>query len=135
MIENLPDLIGALRDELQQFGELLAQLDQHQERVLHGTLDDLLLSVSSIHAQGAVLEETRGRRAARQRQVARGLALAENATLAELLPRLPEPYRPLVEALAQENTELLARVQERSRQNSVLLARMVRIMRRFMSTL
>jgi len=135
MIEQLADLIAALRDELQQFGELLARLDQHHDRVLRRAADDLLQSVSDIQAQGVVLEAARRRRADRQSEVARKLFLADNAPLAELVPLLPENYRPLVGALAQENSELLIRVQQRSRQNYLLLARTLEMMQRFISTL
>mgnify|MGYP003383701375 CR=1 FL=1 len=44
---------------------------------------------------------------------------------------LPEP----VAALVQENNELLTRVQQRSRQNHVLLARSVELMSRVIQTL
>jgi hypothetical protein len=135
MIEKLGDLIAALRDEMQQFGELLARLDHHHDRVLRRAADDLLQSVSDIQAQGVVLDAARRRRADRQSEVARKLFLSDNAALAELVPLLPENYRPLVGALARENSELLIRVQQRSHQNHLLLARTLEMMQRFMSTL
>ena len=52
-----------------------------------------------------------------------------------MCPRLPSDYQPLVMALVQENNELLVRVQQRSRQNHVLLSRSVEMMQRLINTL
>jgi len=135
MIEKIQNLIHALRDELQQYGEMLALLDQHQELVMRRATDELLPSVEDIQAQGAVIQEVRRRRAECQRLVSHELHLADGATFADLVPLLPEDYRPLLGALVQENNELLTRVQQRSRQNHLLLARTLEMMQRFMSTL
>ena len=51
------------------------------------------------------------------------------------IPLLPDDYRPLVRALVEENNELLMRVQQRARQNHVLLSRSVDLMQRFIATL
>ena len=48
---------------------------------------------------------------------------------------MPADYRPLLQALVQENNELLVRVQQRARQNHLLLSRAVDLMQRFMSSL
>jgi flagellar biosynthesis/type III secretory pathway chaperone len=53
------------------------------------------------------------------------LNLSEPAGFSALIPQLPLSYRPLVEALVQENNELLVRVHQRARQNHLLLSRAV----------
>jgi hypothetical protein len=135
MIDKLEHLIGALREELQQCGEMLARLDFHQDLVMRRQTDTLLESVADVQSQGTIIQETRRQREARQRELARALGLSDHATFAEMVPRLPEEYRPLVQALVQENNELLVRIQQRSRQNHLLLARTVEMMQRFISTL
>ncbi len=135
MIEKLESLISALREELQQCGEMLARLDFHQDLVIRRQTDTLLQSVAEIQSQGVIIQEARRHREACQHELARALGLGERASFAELVPVLPEDYRPLVQALVQENNELLFRIQQRSRQNHLLLARTVEMMQRFMSTL
>ncbi len=66
----------------------------------------------------------------RQRVVARQVGLADDTPFTVLLPLLPGEYRPLVQALVQENNELLKRIQRRARQNHLLLSRIVELMQR-----
>jgi hypothetical protein len=135
MMESLQDLIRSLREELQQYGEMLARLGQQQELILRRGSDDLMLSTVDIESQSRVIQNARRQRFQSQRAVARVLRLADEAPFAEITPRLPEDYRPLVAALVQENNELLTRVQQRSRQNHVLLSRSVELMSRVIQTL
>ena len=50
-------------------------------------------------------------------------------------PLVPAEYRPLLDALVRENNQLLFRVQQRARQNHLLLSRSLELMQRFLSTL
>ncbi len=52
-----------------------------------------------------------------------------------LIPLLPADYRPLVQALVDENNELLVRVRQRARQNHLLLSRSVELMQGLLNTL
>jgi hypothetical protein len=135
MIPLLQQLIEALRDELQQYGEMLALLDQQQEAVKLQGADDILLSISAINTQSELIQNARARRQTLQRELAETLQQPGPATFAQLLPLLPEPYRPLVHALVQENNELLLRVRERAQQNHLLLRRSLDLMQRFITTL
>jgi len=135
MTDALNHLIGALREELQQYGEMLARLDEQQELVIRRAPDHLLQSTADVEAQTKVLQSVRQQRAERQGDVARALRLNDEAAFAEIVARLPKDYRPLVSALVQENNELLARVQQRSRQNHVLLSRSVEMMGRLLGAL
>lgn len=135
MTQALHALIEALRDELQQYGEMLALLDQEQEWVLARAADDLLQTVASVSSQGSQIQAARQRREESRRRVALAFGLSPDAPFTDLLPRLPEDYRPLVAALVQENNELLVRVQHRARQNHLLLSRSVELMQRFLSSL
>jgi flagellar biosynthesis/type III secretory pathway chaperone len=135
MIETLHQLVEALRAELQQYGELLALLDQEQNCVLERAADNLLQTVAAIHAQGGAVEAARARRESRRRTLASHLGLAADAPFGDILPRLPEDYRPLIQALVEENNRLLVRVQQRARQNHLLLTRSLEIMQRFLSSL
>ena len=135
MMETLQSLIHALREELQQYGEMLARLDFQQELLMRRAAENLLETVAGIEAQGAVIRDSRQEREVRRRDVARALLKPDATPFAELIALLPVDYRPLVGALVAENNELLFRVQQRSRQNHLLLARTLELMQRFMNGL
>jgi flagellar biosynthesis/type III secretory pathway chaperone len=131
----LPKLIEALREELEQYGEMLARLDYQQQLVMHRQTDDLFQSVTDINAQAGVITAARNEREQIQRQIVRLLNLPETAGFADIVPLLPPDYRPLVEALVQENNELLIRVQQRARQNHLLLSHAVELMQRLINAI
>ncbi|HTH47736.1 MAG TPA: flagellar protein FlgN [Candidatus Limnocylindria bacterium] len=133
-METLKRLIHQLRDELQQYGEMLARLDQQQELVLHRAADDLLQSIDAVQSQALAIQTARGRREKLQHDLARELAL-EDPAFSTLIPALPGDYRPLVHALVSENNELLVRVQQRARQNHLLLMRSMESMQKLINTL
>lgn len=135
MNDLLSKLIEALREELEQYGEMLARLDYQQQLVIHRQTDELFQSVADIKSQAGVITAARGEREKVQHQLAQVLNLAETADFAAIVPLLPVDYQPLVEALVQENTELLVRVQQRARQNHLLLSHAVELMQRLISAI
>src|ERR1041384_2675561 len=135
MKDLLQNLIEALREELKEYGEMLALLEHQQQMVMHRQTQDLLQCVAAINAQSQTIATTRLEREQHQRNVARHLDLPENSGLTVIVPQLPSAYRTLVEALVRENNELLGRVQRRARQNHLLLSRAVELMQRFIGSL
>ena len=135
MMPHLNSLIAALREELHEYGEMLARLDEQQELVMKREADGILQSVATIQDQGVVIQRRRQAREARQNELAQRVGLAPGAEFAQMLPRVPEDYRPLVEALVQENNALLGRIQQRARQNHMLLRQSLDLMQRFLTTL
>jgi flagellar biosynthesis/type III secretory pathway chaperone len=131
----ITQLIEALRQELQQYGEMLARLDQQQDSVLRRSGPDVLDTAGQIEAQGSVIATARAGREQARARLATALGLPDTAAFAEMLPRLPEEYRPLVRALVEENNELIERVQRRSRQNHLLLSRTVELMQKLLGSL
>ncbi len=130
MKDFLHNLVDSLREELKEYGEMLALLDQQQEMVMRRQTQDLIQCVQTINAQVENITAARLEREQRQRNLARLFGLAEDASFTTLLPHLPGEYRPLIEALVQENNELLKRIQRRARQNHLLLSRIVDLMQR-----
>ena len=135
MIEELKRFIEALREELQHYGEMLGLLDRQQELVVIRAADEILQTVSAINAQSASIQSARQHRQHRIGELARTLLRPDDITCMDLIPLLPDDYRPLVRALVEENNELLMRVQQRARQNHLLLSRSVDLMQRFIATL
>ena len=132
---TLQTVIDALRNELQQYGEIIALLDRQQELVLRCAAEELNLSIAAIHAQGARIQKAREDRQRSQGRLAIELRQPELSTFGHLIPLLPGPYRPLVTALVQENNELLIRVRQRAQQNQLLLRRSLDVMQHFINSL
>ena len=135
MMDILEKVIEALRNELQQYGEMLALLDHQQQVILQRGGDDILHSLSSINTQSATILAARQRRETLQQQLAWALQQPEYSTFAHLLPKVPEHYRILISALVQENNELLERVSQRAQENQNLLHRSLELMQRFITSL
>ena len=135
MLVFLQNLIEALRNELQQYGEMLALLDQQRQIALQSGADEILHSISEINAQSLSIQSARDRRQRAQSQLAQVLKKPDVTRFLDLLPCLPDSYQPLVSALVDENNQLLTQVRDRAQQNQVLLRRSVELMQRFISTL
>jgi hypothetical protein len=135
MKELLSNLIEALREELKQYGEMLALLDQQQQLVMHRQVAELPDNVNCVNAQAGVIAAARQEREQRQRHLARLLEQPESVAFAVLIPLLPSDYRPLVDALVCENNELLVRVQQRARQNHLLLSHCVELMQQLINSI
>jgi flagellar biosynthesis/type III secretory pathway chaperone len=135
MKELLSNLIEALREELKQYGEMLALLDQQQQLVMQRQVADLPENVNYVNSQAGVIAAARQEREQRQRHLARLLELPETAGFKILIPLLPADYRPLLDALVQENNELLVRVQQRARQNHLMLSHCVELMQQLINSI
>lgn len=134
-MELLDKLVGALRDELQQYGQMLFLLDQQQEYVLQRATGDVLNSVADVEMQGMVIQRARDERARLQSMVAQYHGLSASATFGQLLEVLPINFRLQIQALVEENNALLVRVQQRVRQNHLLLTRSLELMQRFVRSI
>lgn len=135
MNEELTLLVAALRDELAQYGEMLALLDREQELVVARGSSELLQTVDAINFQGEVIRQARAHREDCQGRVAELAGLPADGTIDQIKPKLPANHAILVGALVEENNELLIRVRQRARQNHLLLHRSLELMQRLMGSL
>ena len=135
MTEALHQLVGALREELQHYGEMLALLDQQQESAVGRLAEEMFAATTAIQNQSVSMQGIRRDRERAQRSLACALGVVETSTFVELIPLLPADYRPLVRSLVDENNSLLQQVQQRARQNHLLLSRSVELMQRFLAML
>lgn len=135
MKELLSNLIEALREELKQYGEMLALLDHQQQLVMQRLVAELPDNVNCVNTQAGVIAAARQEREQRQRHMARLLEQPETSGFTVLIPLLPADYRPLVDALVRENNELLVRVQQRARQNHLLLSHCVELMQQLINSI
>ncbi len=135
MTEKLQLLVQALREELQQYGEILALLEQQQEIITSRAAPQLVEVVQAVNKQMVIIRQARDARMVRQGELAGLLQMSGASTLTELCRFLPEEYRLLIGALVEENNNLLTRVRQRVRQNHVMLARSVELMQRLLDSL
>lgn len=135
MIATLQKLIDSLRNELQQYGEMLALLEAQHEVVARRESASVLISIAAIEAQSAAIETARGERETVQRQLAWVYGRPEGENFQGLLPLLPDNYRPLVSALVQEINQLVRRVHECATENHSQLRRSLVLMERFIATI
>lgn len=135
MIQHIQHLISALREELQQYGEMLALLDRQHQSIMIRAAEEVFQSISPIQAQGAAIQNARADREKWRRSIAMILQQPDHVGFAVLIPLLPSDYRPLLQALVDENNELLLRVRQRARQNHLLLSRSLELMQGLLNTL
>ena len=135
MIEYIQRLIEALREELQEYGEMLRLLDRQHQFIMVRDSEEVFQSIGPIQAQGCSIQNARARREDCRRGVALATEQPDDAVFAALIPLLPADYRPLIKALVDENNELLLRVRQRARQNHLLLSRSVELMQGLLDTL
>ena len=136
MTTALQQVIDSLRNELQQYGEMLALLEAQRDVVTQREPQSVLTSITIVETQSGAIETARRDRENAQRQLAWSLGRPDDSdSFQQLLPALPEEYRPLVAALVHEINELLQRVRERARQNHSQLCRALELMERFISTI
>jgi flagellar biosynthesis/type III secretory pathway chaperone len=135
MNDSIVTLVNALREELSEYGEMLALLDRQQQQVIARSADEVFQSIGLIRTQGVAIQNARARREQCRARVAKQLQRAETISFAELIPLMPADYRPLIKALVDENNELLVRVRQRARQNHLLLSRTMELMQTLINTL
>lgn len=135
MTQILEQVIEALRDELQQFGELLALLESQQSSLNQGDISGVAHTAFAIDSQRNVIESARGRRETLQKQLAWTIGEPESQSLETLLPRTPENYRPLLSALVHEINQLIEAVRVRLESNQRQLRRAMDQTARLLNTI
>jgi flagellar biosynthesis/type III secretory pathway chaperone len=135
MTESFANLISALRQELEHYGEMLALLESQQQKVAARCADGVYQSIAPIKLQAQAIQKARAHREERCAELAQSLQQAKDATFAELMPLLPADCRPLLRALVEENNELLVRVRQRVRQNHLRLSRSIELMQSLINSL
>ncbi len=123
MTDSLDNLIESLREELTQYGELLALLEAQQQHILERSPDLVQEGAHQIRVQTQHLERLKGHREITRKQLYADLSLEATARLGDSLDRLPPEYRPLVQALVDDNRFSITRIRKLARQNHLLLNR------------
>lgn len=135
MNEELNNLITALRDELTQYGEVLALMQEQQELIINRSANDLLLNLNAVNEQMERVAATRQQRELCRQQLVASLGGTDETTFREMTAMLPAEVQPLLDALVQEINQLLQNIQKWLRQNHMLLQRSLDLMQTIMKSM
>jgi flagellar biosynthesis/type III secretory pathway chaperone len=121
-------LIELLRSELEEYGGLLALLEDQQAAIIARSPDQVLEINTSINDQMRMIQLRREAREEFAICLAIKLNQFPNSSLRELIGFFRQPIRPLIEALIDEINSLVTRARRRAQQNQMLLARSIEVM-------
>ncbi len=121
MNEELNNLIAALREELTQYGEVLALMQEQQDLIINRAANDLLVNLNSVNEQMERVAHARNQREIHRRQLVGVLGGTEETTFRQMTEALPAEVQPLLDALVQEINQMLQNIQKWLRQNHMLL--------------
>jgi len=135
MNEALNNLIAALREELTQYGELLALMQEQQELIINRSANELLINLHDVNQQVEKIATHREARETARRTLVQAIGGTEDTTFKQMTALLPEEYQPLLDALVEEINQMLQNIQKWVRQNHLLLKRSLDLMQKIMHTI
>jgi flagellar biosynthesis/type III secretory pathway chaperone len=128
-------LVELLRSELEEYGGLLALLEDQQDAIIARSPDRVLEINTLINDQMRMIHMRREAREQFVCRLANRLNQNTNSTLRELLRFFRQPIQPLLEALIKEINNLVTRARRRAQQNQMLLARSIEVMQEVLQRL
>ena len=126
--DDINQLIESLREEMTQYGELLALMQEQQELIINRQPQELLTNLNQVNGQMEKIAMARQARELARVALATQLGATQETTFKQMTSQLPEEYQPLLEALVNEINALLQKVQKWLRQNHLLLKRSLDLM-------
>ena len=124
-----------LRNELQEYGALLALFEEQQANLLRRDADQVAALALSIEEQARATHSSRQRREQCVHAFAVRCGCPTDTSLRQMLPHFPADVQPLLSALIDEINHLIHRIRRDARQNQMLLARTVEAHEEAMRTL
>ena len=128
MNEELNNLIAILREELTQYGEVLALMQEQQELIINRAANELLINLNTVNSQMEQVAQVRQQRELARKQLVDSLGGTEETTFRQMTEMLPAEVQPLIDALVQEINQMLQNVQKLLRQNHILDKRSLDLM-------
>ena len=126
--DDINRLIESLREEMTQYGELLALMQEQQELIINRQPQELLANLNEVNGQMEKVAAARQAREQARVSLATQLGATQDTTFKQMTSQLPEEYQPLLEALVHEINALLQNVHKWLRQNHLLLKRSLDLM-------
>ena len=116
------ELADALRDELAEYGGLLATLDQQREAIAGHNAALLVEIADEIRRQTASARHFTNIREEVCARLAKGTGCAPDATERDLLRFMPAEARAMFESLIEESAGVVKNAKKKAERNTVLLA-------------
>lgn len=116
-------LADALRDEMQEYGELLALLGEQQEAIFGRNVEKVGEIDFKLELCATAIGRCRKEREDRFAEVAKLVGASSEKTLSAMLSDFPAPLRPMFSALIGEINDLLDITRRKATQNKVLLGK------------
>ena len=135
MNEELNNLVNALREELTQYGEVLALMQEQQELIINRAANDLLINLNRVNEQMERVAIARNQRETCRQNLVAALDGAEDTTFRQMTEMLPPEVQPLLDALVQEINHMLQNIQRWLKQNHLLLKRSLDLMQTIMKNM
>lgn len=135
MNEELNNLVNALREELTQYGEVLALMQEQQELIINRAANDLLINLNRVNEQMERVAIARNQRETCRQNLVAALGGAEDTTFRQMTEMLPPEVQPLLDALVQEINHMLQNIQRWLKQNHLLLKRSLDLMQTIMKNM
>jgi flagellar biosynthesis/type III secretory pathway chaperone len=128
-------LIAALRDEVQEYGELLSLFNDQQTAILDRNPGMVLVIQDSIKGQLEIINTCRKRREQITKEFALVLGQNSESTVKQLIDYCEETVQPLLHALVYEVNQLISKTRRRGHQNQMLLARSIEVSQQILQRL
>lgn len=129
MNTSFDSLITLLRNELAGYGGMLVLFDEQQGHLWRRDAASVTTVARAIEERVQATAAVRTEREGWVSAFAIEQGCAADTSLRQLLARMPENLRPLIEALVNEINHLVHRIRRRARQNQELLTRAIELQR------
>jgi len=118
------DLLGLLRDELQEYGGLIGLLSAQQQSILNRKPESLMELNQSVQTQMEASQILHSRRKGFVSTLAEKFGEPKSSTLSELVDHFPDVTKPMFYSLIEEINNLILQVRKKIEQNQRLLMRL-----------
>ena len=116
------ELADALRDELAEYGGLLATLDEQRDAITGHNVTSLAEINDEIHRQAKSAQHFTSVREEVCARLARAVGCSPDTTERRLLKYMPAEARAMFESLIQESSGVIKNAKKKAERNNVLLA-------------
>lgn len=121
------DLLGLLRDELQEYGGLVGLLNAQQQSILNRRPNSLLEINQSVQTQMEASQMLQRRRQGFVSSLASSYGEPGESTLSELVPHFPDVTQPMFQSIIDEINNLISKIRRKIEQNQKLLVRLTEV--------
>jgi flagellar biosynthesis/type III secretory pathway chaperone len=121
------DLLGLLRDELQEYGGLVGLLNAQQQSILNRRPNSLLEINQSVQTQMEASQMLQRRRQGFVSSIASSFGESDESTLSELVPHFPDVTQPMFQSIIEEINNLISQIRRKIEQNQRLLVRLTEV--------